>query len=91
MNDKEIKNLLEIEQEILIIKKKSELSFLDALFTDTFIINFLIFFKKRKYDYLIITRKRIVLINKNKLIKNIFYDFSKGLKFNSLESEISFF
>lgn len=91
MNDKEIKNILEIEQEILIIKKKSELSFLDALFTDTFIINFLIFFKKRKFDYLIITRKSILLIHKNKLVKHILYDFKQGLKFNSLESEISFF
>lgn len=91
MNDKEIKKILENEVEILIIKKKSELSFLDTLFTDNFIINFLIFFKKRKYDYLIITRKRIVSINKNKLIENILYDFSKGMKFNSLTSEISFY
>ena len=67
------------------------LSFLDVFFTNNLILDFLLFFRKTKYDFLVISKKRIVLMHKNKLIKDFIYDFNLGIKFNALISEIIVF
>ena len=91
MKVSEIKEILEKEEEVLFLKKKSELSFLDVFFTNNLILDFLLFFRKTKYDFLVISKKRIVLMHKNKLIKDFIYDFNLGIKFNALISEIIVF
>lgn len=91
MKNKEIKFLLETEGSVLVLKKKSDSGFLDFFYTNNVIVDLFLFFRRKKYNYLIITEKRIVLINKNELLKNVFYDFNKGLRFNSITFEISFF
>jgi hypothetical protein len=91
MKVSEIKEILEKEEEVLFLKKKSELSFLDVFFTNNLILDVLLFFRKTKYDILVISKKRIVLIHKNKLIKDFICDFNLGIKFNALISEIMVF
>jgi hypothetical protein len=91
MKVSEINEILEKEEEVLFLKKKSELSFLDVFFTNNLILDFLLFFRKTKYDFLVISKKRIVLMHKNKLIKDFIYDFNLGIKFNALISEIIVF
>tara|TARA_R110002126_G_scaffold277560_3_gene423592 strand:+ start:36424 stop:36792 length:369 start_codon:yes stop_codon:yes gene_type:complete len=91
MKVSEIKEILEREQEILFLKKKSESSFLDVFFTNNLILDVLLFFRKTKYDFLVISKKRIVLIHKNKLVKDFIYDFNLGIKFNALIPEIIVF
>lgn len=90
MNDEEIKELLKTEGEILFLKKKSELGFMDVLYANNFILDFLLFFRKTKYDYLIITQERMIYINKNKLVNEFLYDINQGIKFNSLIPEVVF-
>ena len=91
MKVSEINEILEKEEEVLFLKKKSELSFLDVFFTNNLILDFLLFFRKTKYDFLVISKKRIVLMHKNKLIKDFICDFNLGIKFNALISEIMVF
>ena len=91
MKVSEINEILEKEEEVLFLKKKSELSFLDVFFTNNLILDVLLFFRKPKYDILVISKKRIVLMHKNKLIKDFIYDFNLGIKFNALISEIIVF
>tara|TARA_R110002051_G_C8368046_1_gene443030 strand:- start:177 stop:485 length:309 start_codon:yes stop_codon:yes gene_type:complete len=91
MNTNDIKLLFEKEGEVMFLKKKSELGFLDIFYTNNVILDFVLFFRKTKYDCVILFKKRIILINQNKLIKEFFYDIKKGIKFNSLIPEIVFF
>ncbi len=91
MNTNDIKLLFEKEGEVMFLKKKSELGFLDIFYTNNVILDFVLFFRKTKYDCVILSKKRIILINQNRLIKEFFYDIKKGIKFNSLIPEIVFF
>ncbi len=91
MNTNDIKLLFEKEGEVIFLKKKSELGFLDIFYTNNVILDCLLFFRKTKYHSLIISKKRIVLIRKNKLIKEFFYNSNEGIKFNSVIPEIVFF
>ncbi len=80
-----INAILQNEQSLLFISKKSEMGFWDY---QIFGLLSLIFNKKR--DYLLITKKRLVYIINDEIIKNIEYnDFSK-IQFNHFSDRVSF-
>ena len=70
--------LIKDEKIILKIKKKSEASFWEYQ-----ILGLLYYFFNLGYDYLIVTDKRVLLVIKNELIKNVEYGIFSSLKFNS--------
>ncbi|WP_407556182.1 hypothetical protein [Winogradskyella sp. 4-2091] len=70
--------LINDENILLKIKKKSEASFWEYQ-----ILGLLYYFFNLGHDYLIITDKRVLLVIKNDLIKNVDYKLFSSLKFNS--------
>lgn len=70
------------------IQKKFEITFREALFgfSDT-ILSFLFFFK-RKYDYRQITEKRISLILRNAIVKEIDYTSNANISFDCIDEII---
>jgi hypothetical protein len=86
--NKEIKiDYADIEEEgiLLLIKKKSETSYWEYS-----IFGILSYFLNYKKDYLIITKKRIVYIIRDEILKNSFYSDFSSIKFNSLNDIMSY-
>ncbi|GAA3610092.1 hypothetical protein GCM10022396_29110 [Flavivirga amylovorans] len=76
----------------LMIKKVSEYRFLDLLVTSNkSLLGVLYFLKRKKFDYLIITKIRILYIIRNKVIKNISYNYNFKVSFNSMKNRIEFY
>ncbi|WP_179374471.1 hypothetical protein [Winogradskyella wichelsiae] len=78
-------SIIKDENILLKIRKKSETSFSEYHF-----LGFLSFFYNLGHDYLIITNKRIVVIIKDELIKNVEYQVFSSLEFNSNNNNLQF-
>jgi hypothetical protein len=92
MSDKEINELLNTDEEILFLKKKSEISFLSYVFSNLKGINFLyLLFVREKYDYLIMTHKRVFLLKKNKLVRSLTFKNGEKVIYNAIVPELKIF
>ncbi|MGJ8745091.1 hypothetical protein [Polaribacter sp.] len=100
MTKKEIKNILKTESGMILLEKKSEQSFFETIFSNMVsIISALYFLTRKKNDSLILTKKRIILIIRNKIdieqiiieIKSLNYNINKTtLEVNDQNQEFSF-
>ncbi|MDO5979932.1 hypothetical protein [Flavivirga spongiicola] len=73
-------------------KKESKHHFFEPLISsDTSLLGILFLLKRKKFDYLIITKKRILYIIRNKVIKNISYNYDLKIDFNSVKNSIEFY
>lgn len=74
------------------IKKASKNNFTETLMSsDKSLLGLLFFLKRKKFDYLIITKKRILYIIRNKVIKNISYNNKSKVSFNLEKSRIEYY
>lgn len=74
------------------IKKASKHHFFEPLISsDTSLLGILFFLKRKKFDYLIVTKTRILYIIRNKVIKNISYNYKFKVNFNSIKNSIEFY
>lgn len=74
------------------IKKASEHSFTETLISsDRSLIGLLFFLKRKRFDYLIITKKRILYIIRNKVVKNISYNNSSKVSFGLKKNRIEYY
>ena len=87
MTKKEINNVLKTE--VILLKKESEQSFFETIFSNWIsIFSVLYFFTRKKIDSLIISENRIKLIIRNKVyIEQIFTDI-KSLNYNENKSTL---
>ncbi len=77
---------------LLMIKKVSEHELLNPLGpSDRSLLGLLFFLKRKKFDYLIITKRRILYIIRNKVIKNVPYNYNLKINFNSVKNRLEFY
>ncbi|AUP78395.1 hypothetical protein [Flavivirga eckloniae] len=74
------------------IKKTSEGNFSETLMSsDKSLIGLLFFLKRKKFDYLIITKQRILYIIRNKVIKNVSYSNQSKVNFDLKKNRIEYY
>ncbi len=84
MKKKEIDTLLKKESGKILLKKKSENTFWEDIKGETV----LYFLTRRKFDYLIVTEYRIVLIIRNKLFFERVFNRIENLTYNGIKSTL---
>ena len=89
MTKKEINNILKTESGIILLEKKSEHSFFEAILSNwVSILSAIFFLTRKKLDTLILTEKRITLIVRNKVyIERIFIGI-ESLNYNGIKSTL---
>jgi len=99
MSEKEIDEILINESGIVLLKKRSEKSFLEVIFSGFILILRLLNIVKRKFDFLVLTESRVIQIIRNEVyykhvvkgIKSVSYNGSTTiLKVIDQNQEFSF-
>ncbi|WP_231749505.1 hypothetical protein, partial [Polaribacter sp. BAL334] len=68
MTKEEINNILKAESGIVLLEKESEQSFFETILNNCVsILSAIYFLKRKKFDSLILTENRIILIVRNKV------------------------
>ncbi|MGY6648068.1 hypothetical protein [Wenyingzhuangia sp. IMCC45574] len=89
MTTKDIEYLLANETGTILLKKESEKSFFESLLENwTSIISLIYYLKRRKYDYLILTNRRIIIIVRNKKSKEILIEGFTSCNYNGIKCEL---
>lgn len=90
MKKKEIDTLLKKESGKILLKKKSAYNFWEEIFGEVYdsLVIFFYFLTRRKFDYLIVTEYRIVLIIRNKLFFERVFNRIENLTYNGIKSTL---
>ena len=87
MTKKEFNKILKVKNAIIILKKESEQSFFEVIFSHVIsIFSAIYFLTRKKMDYLILTENNLKLIKRNKVYFNRNFSKIESLNYNGIKS-----
>jgi hypothetical protein len=89
MTKEEINNILKAESGIVLLEKESEQSFFETILNNCVsILSAIYFLKRKKFDSLILTENRIILIVRNKVYFERIFIGIESLNYNGIKSSL---
>ena len=89
MTKEEINNILKAESGIVLLEKESEQSFFETILNNCVsILSAIYFLKRKKFDSLILTENRIILIVRNKVYFERIFIRIESLNYNGIKSSL---